>query len=105
MSSKSEDNAITCLAWIITFFIAIVMTIIHGWVLTVLWGWFIVPAFNVPKLSIVVAIGISIIISMFRGYTTNSKEQTLEEKIGTIVGIILSPFLALLFGYIVHLFM
>jgi len=103
--SKSEDNAITCLAWIITFVIAIVMTIIQGWVLTVLWGWFIVPIFHVPELTIAVAIGISIIISLFRNITPTPKNQTLEEKIGMAVGIILSPFLALLFGYIVHLFM
>lgn len=104
-SSKSEDRAITCLAWLITFGIAIIMAIIQGWVLTVLWDWFVVPTFNVSQLSIAVAIGISIIVSMFRGGYTTNKEQTLEQKIGVVVGIILSPFLSLLLGWIVHMFM
>lgn len=104
--NKTNDSLIACLGWLIATIIGIAMTIVQGWVLTVLWGWFIVPTFGITQLSIPVAIGISFIVSMFRSHIpTNNKDESAEEKIGKIVGAILSPFFVLLFGWIVHSFM
>ncbi len=36
----------------------------RGYVFSVLWGWFIVPAFSVPVMGLVTALGISFIMTM-----------------------------------------
>lgn len=87
----------------------VISSICNGYALSVLWGWFIVPIFHLPQLSIPTAIGIALVI----GYLT--KQETHDSKdddrsFGEImtratVLSILKPAIALLFGWIVHLFM
>jgi hypothetical protein len=79
--------------------------IFQGWVLTVLWSWFVAPTFNLPELSIAVAIGLSLVVSMFKTYTASNKELTQNEKLTNALATVLVPLFTLFFGWIVHLFM
>ena len=85
----------------------VLSAIFSGYALSVLWSWFIVPTFGLPAISIPVAIGISIIV----GYMSRSvTEKDEDESFGDIMtkGIITAitkPAMALLIGYVVHLFM
>lgn len=74
--------------------------VLKGFVLKVLWGWFIVPL-GVVAITIPNALGLSVIIA-FLIYTIPSKKINLEELMTYSIGVSL---FALLFGFIVQLFM
>ena len=90
---------------VLTVLLMVGVTILQGWVLTVLWGWFVASIFGLPQLTIPAAIGISIFINMFKSYNINRNKASSEEKIEAALISIISPFIALLLGYIVHSFM
>jgi len=77
-----------------------------GWVLTVYWDWFIQPTFHLPAISLPVAVGIGAVARLLT-YTDTSNLQTKEsdigDKWGRVVGNLLSPWVVLFFGWIVHL--
>jgi hypothetical protein len=82
--------------------------VIRGFVLSKLWLWFMVPVFHLPVLGIVAAIGISLVIGFLTADsspTVCEDKRSTGEKFGAILGVLFSPFLVLLVGYIVHLFM
>lgn len=85
-------------------------SIVRGYVLHVLWGWFMVEQFHLPQLSIVAAIGLSLTLNYLLPHATNIKanktdeKKTLSETVGELVGILISPFVTLLFGWALHRF-
>ena len=87
-------------------FIGLVLLMIVGYVLDglalqFLWGWFMVPSLNLPVISFVQAIGISIVI----GYLTHQYIHLRDEyEWELIVYTIMSPIITLTVGWIVHLF-
>lgn len=96
--------------WTIATIIGLVVSAIwSGFVLTRLWLWFVVSQFaDMPQLHLAGAIGLAIIIS----FLTKDRDERIEDrrsnedKIYAIVGeAIFRPLLALVIGYIVHLFM
>jgi len=79
-----------------------VFSLWNGYVLTVLWRWFMVPVFNLPILSLPVAIGISLVIGLLTQQYQSIPE---DDRFKPFVYSILVPFVALAMGWIVHLFM
>lgn len=73
----------------------------RGLVLTVLWGWFVVPAFGLPALGLVDAIGLSLIV----GFLTNPAPKKGEDTdVGwSVAAAITVPTVALIFGFLWHL--
>lgn len=94
---------------IVTFLAAIALSsVIHGWALMKLWGWFIFPYFDVPMITIPVAIGISLIVGMLAVKSDSidsNKKQSTEDAVAQLVGNVLSPVVVVLIGWIVTLFM
>jgi MFS family permease len=83
--------------------VLIIGSIIRGWALSYLWEWFIVP-FGLPTLGIAHAIGISMVVAFLTHELNSNSDEGAE--IGRAIGIaMIYPFIALLFGYIVHSFM
>ena len=84
-------------------------SVLNGYALSVLWGWFVVPTFGGPTLGVVPAIGIAMVVSYLTHQIpdNNKKEEgdPIEKIIRGIAITILQPLFALLFGWIVHLFM
>ncbi len=103
MNKEDEKNLLACLGIVFGIILIPVMVIFQGWVLTILWGWFIVPTFRAPELSIPVAIGLTLIVGMFKSY--NTKQESTEEKLTSGIATILIPLFLLFIGWIVHLFM
>ena len=102
-------KGLTVLGGIVGFVVLMVLSsIFNGYALSVLWGWFVVPTLSAPALSLVPAIGISIVVSYltYQHHNYVEKEQSFGTQVlyGTITAII-RPSLALLFGSIVHSFM
>lgn len=94
-------------------FWAVALTVISsamgGWALSTLWDWFIVPVFGVPVLSVVQAIGISLVVNYF--LSGLKREENGEDESPTTKMIVLSakavffPVLYVAVGWIVLQFM
>ena len=84
--------------------------IVSGLVLSILWGWFMTSMFEVPEISILEAIGITLIVDLLirdlatRGNVDN--ESNTGKKLARALGrAFLTPFIILLIGWIVLQFM
>ena len=57
--------------------------VIRGWVVSTLWGWFIVPVFHAPVLSIMQAVGLSLVAGVFttslRDFEDKSEKSVWEQ--------------------------
>lgn len=88
----------------------IAASIWQGWVLHYLWAWFVVPAFGLPVLGLVAAMGISLsarfVIGLWSlqipGDATKSSTYKLWTAIATSF---FSPALFLLSGYVIKQFL
>jgi len=114
-ATKSRENfAYPLTRFLTTIATRVVSTIVFGFVLMTLWAWFVVPAFNLPELTIVSAIGLGLIVA----FTThqNKKEDFYSDDNSAESGSLEKTFkdfgirlfihgFFLFFGFIVHLFM
>ena len=101
------EQILTALLWILLLIPAVVIMVLpvalwRGFVLTKLWAWFIVPTFGLPMLTMIPAIGLSLVVGMFIPYnkTEDSKEYAWDNYLTN--GFLL-PAIALIFGYIATL--
>jgi len=94
---------------IVTFLTAIALSsVIHGWALMKLWGWFIFPYFDVPMITIPVAIGISLIVGMLAikpDQINSNEKRSSKDAVAQLIGNMLSPIVVVFIGWIVTLFM
>ena len=80
------------------------LTLIWAWCLMTQWRWFIVPQFHVAELSMPVAVGMSTIVTLFRTQEFIKDEYKMDGNIQILTSVA-APALAMLIGYIAHLFM
>jgi hypothetical protein len=83
-------------------------TIFNAWVLVILWGWFVVPTFGLPVLTIVKAVGISLVVKFMTYKSTSSDDEDAgpwKKFLYACSLAIVYPLCALGVGYVVHLFM
>jgi len=108
MDSKSKD-VFSCLGIAVFLpLVIIVGSIAGGWALSTLWGWFIVPVFNLPPLTIVQAIGVSIVVGTLKGSSStnsDSKKKETSELISAIFVALLTPLFSVFLGWLLTLFM
>jgi len=102
---KDDMTVLGCLGLIALFVIVIPASIImKGWVLSIMWQWFVVPFFHLPELTIAYAVGISMVISLFKDKSSVSQnnEKSLSAKIiSAFICTFILPLLSLGFGWIV----
>lgn len=93
--------------------IVLVLTVfLRGWAFSVLWGWFVVKQFDLPAISIPLAIGISLIVSYLTYDTAQALQRQREDKRewsektmeSFVVGVIAPP-IFVGFGWIYQLFL
>lgn len=88
------------------FLVDVPLTLWSGFVASTLWGWFIVSAFNLPRITALQAIGISLVVK----YLVHKEIDSVDERdtrdmiIGKLADAIVYPTVTLTFGWIVHLF-
>lgn len=97
-----EENKLTPMGCIAYLFAVPIAVFLRGWVLQKLWSWFIVKQFNQPEISIPVALGVVTIIGLL---TYQNNDNSKKDAMVTITVSILTPLLALFFGWIYTLFM
>lgn len=78
---------------------SVVACLLNGVSLRFLWGWFVVPAFDLPAISLVTAIGIAIIVSLLTGHYI---ERNPREARRAIMFDCFAPIFYLIIGWIVH---
>lgn len=85
----------------------IISPIINGFVFSKLWLWFIVPVFHTNPVRIVEAIGILVLINFIRlkGNTDFNNDNFWEKYIKSLILMIFVAAFALLFGWVVTLFL
>lgn len=78
----SEKNPVAgCIGiCVVALGIIIIAAVMHGVALSVLWGWFITPTFDVPALTLVQAIGVSLVVGAFVGSKTMDKSNTDKDR-------------------------
>lgn len=72
------------------------VALLDGWVMSILWRWFMVAAFGLPALSVVMAIGVCICIHSFISTVNNCKQE--KQEWPQILAGLLRPFIFLLLG-------
>jgi len=93
----------------VTILLMVFSALFNGYALSVLWGWFIVPTFNSPQLSIPAAIGVSMIVG-YLAKTIKVDDEDKQKPFGETLfkGAVLSvlkPTIALMFGWVVSVWM
>jgi hypothetical protein len=92
--------------FVVAFVVGIGINIWKGYVLSVLWGWYLVPSLKLPAIGVIVAIGMMLMVDLFRKVplTTERKSQAnksvLEDAFdGAFLGFFV-PLLTLGVGYV-----
>lgn len=82
-------------------------TMVNGFVTMKLWNWFIPQTFHLTSISIVQALGLSIVVKYLAyAYHHDHDEREADEKlISAMVGCFFIPFVGLLSGYIISRFL
>ena len=82
-------------------------SVLNGWALTKLWAWFIVPTFGLEQLTIVAAIGLSLVVKyLTMQIKINDKEKPYSETLmNSVIISTVKPLMALLIGSIVKMWM
>lgn len=99
------DKTLTCIGALTVAAIGTpLLIILSGFVLKQLWGWFVVPTFGLPELSIPIALGLSLTVTMLTGAPENKPKDEQEEWWEPLLRLIAKPVIFLVYGFIVHLF-
>ena len=85
----------------------VVGAVLRGWVISIMWKWFIVTAFGLPALSVVAAIGVSLVVStMTYQYIYTEDNRSDSTKIAGALGVTIgAPLLILAMGWVVKQFL
>lgn len=88
---KTEDKFTSCLGWIIAFGLAgIVSVFVDGWALSTIWNWFIPPIFNLVNLSLMQAVGVAMVFSLFtRTNQLHNSDESKEKGLWAVYEILL----------------
>jgi len=73
-------------------------------VLVPLWEWFVIPTLNLPPINTPIAIGIVLVFTLLN-HLPNYQFENFDEEFRYNIMIGIKPFVLLLFGWILHLFM
>ena len=102
MEKIAEGNI---MAVFIFFLIAwFLETLWSAWVLTILWRWFVTPAFGLPQLNVITAIGVMLIVRFvtFNPDSINLRQERdeVEVRLLKLFVAFLNPVVALAVGWV-----
>lgn len=75
----TENKFASCFGWVVAFLGAgMVSVFVDGWALSTIWNWFIPPIFHLVNLSLMQAVGVAMVFSLFT--RTNKLHNTDDSK-------------------------
>ena len=90
-----------CVAFVALWFVG---ALAKGFVLVKMWGWFVLPLFpTMPVLALWQAVGLSAFLSYLTWHGKTAYKDHKEEGTTNIVTGLLTPWIVLFFGWVVHL--
>ncbi len=96
---------------IVSVGLGVANALLFGWAACTLWAWFIVPAFGLPQLSVLAAVGVGLVVKLFTIDLTVNRTDPKKPKgawgqmfYSACMSAVLS-LVAVGMGAIVHLFM
>lgn len=91
----------------IVIFISIPVGILRAWVFLSMWRWFILPTFELPDLTLGIAYALTLFVGILTGYkyplTRSTKDEVLEQQVGTLILNLIMILFAWLVAWVVHL--
>lgn len=98
-----NDTLLGCLGLLtLMLILGIIGMLIGGWAFMLLWSWFVVPIFELPRLTLVQSIGLVLVITFFRYPLQKQEKQEMADYVGQIIGVsIVSPLIFLGLGRII----
>jgi hypothetical protein len=82
----------------------LLVTLLQAFCVAKLWDWFVAPVVHVAEISVVIAIGFSLLINIFRDPIQQHKGKGWEEIIGATIGQGLGLGFVLVIGWLLHFF-
>jgi len=89
---------------IIAMLVTIVSAFSYGWVALVMYRWFVLPIIGWPHLSYSQMTGIIAFVSVFFSKSTSIKEEYQLEASEMYLKSLLTPWVCLFVGWMVHIF-
>lgn len=85
-----SDKTLTCVGAIASVLALLVVSpLMNGWALSKIWNWFMPVIFNLPKLLLFQAIGVTMVFNLFTGKKTSSGKAE-GDSVGEVIGIALA---------------
>ena len=89
---------------VIILLLTLYSSLCWGIVLYKFWYWFLIPVFPIlPEISYTLSVGLIMFIALFHNHSSNIKEEYKDTK-QVYINMFLAPWLTLLMGWIVKLF-
>ena len=95
MADKTNISTTGCIAAILVLPISILL---RGWVLTKLWEWFVVPGFGLEPISIPIAYGLALVVTLLNPTLSEHDSRDIWEA---VIFSILMPLFFLAIGWVV----
>ena len=90
-------------ALVVAVLMLIPIMVLRAWALVTLWAWFAVPGLGAPALTYPIALGLSLIVGMFRDKNgAKDKEKGAFEQ---VAGMVIESLMAVGLGWIIKGFM
>ena len=103
-----ENQFASCLGWIVAWVSTTLISVtMDGWALSTIWNWFIPPIFHLVSLTMMQAVGLAMVFSLFTRTNkidtkkNTEKKSSLEIWIETTVVAILTPSFSVFLAWIV----
>jgi len=105
-----NDQKLGCLVKLSALVLIVISSLLNGWALKVLWSWFVAPVFQISTISIVQAIGLSLVFSLMQSSSRTSNNANSDKSPMTLLFeavflAVVTPLFAVGFGWVVSLFL
>lgn len=103
MNKENKGILINIIPYFMILTFIIIQTVLTGIALKIIWNWFIVDYFQIKELTIPVALGISVLFSLFKDIKVKRNPEK-DSPASVVVIALIVPIIALGLGYVIHLF-
>jgi ABC-type phosphate/phosphonate transport system permease subunit len=108
MKTNDDDAGLGCFVAIVASLMIAPVAVWRGYVLSIMWAWFMVPAFGLPPLGVVAAIGVAMTVGMITHQYIKSNDddnEIVRDIVNALLADVFGPLYILGAGWVVQGFM